>query len=104
MILSEFLKFQEKAGIIKKYCIFWIVFLVLFIIGFLKTLFHMGAGIVIGLMLYLGMILYTLQLSLLKKLNQYRRPLLAKASNIKCNGRFAIAYVDGRRISDEYSG
>ncbi|VVC93407.1 unnamed protein product, partial [Leptidea sinapis] len=36
--------YKEKCGIIKKYCIFWIVFLVLFIISFLKTLFHMGAG------------------------------------------------------------
>lgn len=38
----------------KKYCIFWIIFLVLFIIGFLKTLFHMDAGHVIAQILFLG--------------------------------------------------
>lgn len=38
----------------KKYCIFWVVFLVLFIIGFLKSLFHMDAGHVIAQILFLG--------------------------------------------------
>ncbi|CAG9583063.1 unnamed protein product [Danaus chrysippus] len=46
--------FKERSGIIKKYCIFWIVFLVLSIIGFLKTLFHMGAGHVISQILFLA--------------------------------------------------
>ncbi|XP_050663739.1 uncharacterized protein LOC126964585 [Leptidea sinapis] len=46
--------YKEKCGIIKKYCIFWIVFLVLFIISFLKTLFHMGAGHVIAQILFLA--------------------------------------------------
>ncbi|CAH0726765.1 unnamed protein product, partial [Brenthis ino] len=46
--------YKERSGIIKKYCIFWIVFLVLFIIGFLKTLFHMGAGHVIAQILFLA--------------------------------------------------
>ncbi|CAH2090106.1 unnamed protein product [Euphydryas editha] len=46
--------YKERAGIIKKYCIFWIVFLVLFIIGFLKTLFHMSAGYVISQILFLA--------------------------------------------------
>ncbi|CAK1542917.1 unnamed protein product [Leptosia nina] len=45
---------KEKSGIIKKYCIFWIVFLVLFIISFLKTLFHMGAGHVISQLFFLA--------------------------------------------------
>ncbi|XP_038212756.1 uncharacterized protein LOC119832982 [Zerene cesonia] len=45
---------KEKCGIIKKYCIFWIVFVVLFIISFLKTLFHMGAGHVIAQLLFLA--------------------------------------------------
>lgn len=38
----------------KKYCIFWVVFLVLFVIGFLKALFHMAAGHVIAQILFLG--------------------------------------------------
>ncbi|XP_031766887.1 uncharacterized protein LOC113513038 [Galleria mellonella] len=46
--------YKEKCGIIKKYCIFWIVFLVLFIIGFLKSLFHMDAGHVIAQILFLA--------------------------------------------------
>ncbi|KAL4715808.1 hypothetical protein ACJJTC_006387 [Scirpophaga incertulas] len=46
--------YKEKCGIMKKYCIFWIVFLVLFIIGFLKSLFHMGAGHVIAQILFLA--------------------------------------------------
>ncbi|XP_026741775.1 uncharacterized protein LOC113503859 isoform X2 [Trichoplusia ni] len=46
--------YKEKCGIMKKYCIFWIIFLVLFIIGFLKTLFHMDAGHVIAQILFLG--------------------------------------------------
>ncbi|XP_049875263.1 uncharacterized protein LOC126373244 [Pectinophora gossypiella] len=46
--------YKEKCGIMKNYCIFWIVFLVLFIIGFLKTLFHMDAGHVIAQILFLA--------------------------------------------------
>ncbi|KAI5643225.1 hypothetical protein NE865_04643 [Phthorimaea operculella] len=46
--------YMEKTGIMKNYCIFWIVFLVLFIIGFLKTLFHMDAGYVIALLMFLA--------------------------------------------------
>ncbi|KAM3958817.1 uncharacterized protein ACR2FA_007219 [Aphomia sociella] len=46
--------YKEKCGIMKKYCIFWIVFLVLFIIGFLKSLFHMDAGHVIAHILFLA--------------------------------------------------
>ncbi|XP_049700659.1 uncharacterized protein LOC126055456 isoform X1 [Helicoverpa armigera] len=46
--------YKEKCGIMKKYCIFWIIFLVLFIIGFLKTLFHMDAGYVIAQILFLA--------------------------------------------------
>ncbi|CAH0677159.1 unnamed protein product [Chilo suppressalis] len=46
--------YKEKCGIMKKYCIFWIVFLVLFIIGFLKSLFHMDAGHVIAQILFLA--------------------------------------------------
>ncbi|XP_046968190.1 uncharacterized protein LOC126769547 isoform X2 [Nymphalis io] len=46
--------YKERCGIMKKYCIFWIVFLVLFIIGFLKSLFHMGAGHVIAQILFLA--------------------------------------------------
>ncbi|XP_059045395.1 uncharacterized protein LOC131841151 [Achroia grisella] len=46
--------YKEKCGLMKKYCIFWIVFLVLFIIGFLKSLFHMDAGHVIAQILFLG--------------------------------------------------
>ncbi|CAB3227870.1 unnamed protein product [Arctia plantaginis] len=46
--------FKERAGIIKKYCISWIIFLVLFIIGFLKALFHMEASHVISQILFLG--------------------------------------------------
>ncbi|XP_012547533.1 uncharacterized protein LOC105841969 [Bombyx mori] len=46
--------YKEKCGIMKKYCIFWIIFLVLFIIGFLKSLFHMGAGHVIAQILFLA--------------------------------------------------
>lgn len=58
-IISKYLiiicaTFQEKCGIIKKYCIFWIIFLVLHIIGFLKTLFHMDAGHVIAQILFIG--------------------------------------------------
>ncbi|CAH2041699.1 unnamed protein product, partial [Iphiclides podalirius] len=50
--------YREKCGIMKKYCIFWIVFLMLFIIGFLKTLFHMTAGHVIAQILFLAENLY----------------------------------------------
>ncbi|KAL0878733.1 hypothetical protein ABMA27_003782 [Loxostege sticticalis] len=46
--------YKEKCGLMKKYCIFWIVFLVLFIIGFLKSLFHMDAGNVIAQILFLA--------------------------------------------------
>ncbi|XP_045451908.1 uncharacterized protein LOC123660932 [Melitaea cinxia] len=46
--------YKERAGVIKKYCIFWIVFLVLFIIGFLKTMVHMSAGHVIAQILFLA--------------------------------------------------
>ncbi|KAJ0176285.1 hypothetical protein K1T71_008459 [Dendrolimus kikuchii] len=46
--------YKEKAGILKKYCIFWIIFLVLYIIGFLKSLFHMDAGHVIANILFLA--------------------------------------------------
>ncbi|XP_022112895.1 uncharacterized protein LOC110991731 [Pieris rapae] len=46
-LLFVYAVYKEKTKIIKKYYIFWIVFLVLFIISFLKTLFHMGAGHVI---------------------------------------------------------
>lgn len=52
--LTDGCRFQEKCGIMKNYCIFWIVFMVLFIIGFLKTLFHMSAGYVIAEILFLG--------------------------------------------------
>ncbi|KAG6455927.1 uncharacterized protein LOC119188981 [Manduca sexta] len=45
---------KEKCGIIKKYCIFWIIFVVLFIIGFLKILFYMDAGHVISHILFLA--------------------------------------------------
>lgn len=54
MNIEWVLPFQEKCGIMKNYCIFWIVFMVLFIIGFLKTLFHMSAGYVIAEILFLG--------------------------------------------------
>ncbi|XP_026500013.1 uncharacterized protein LOC113403638 [Vanessa tameamea] len=46
--------YKERCSIMKKYCIFWIVFLVLYIIGFLKSLFHMGAGHVIAQILFLA--------------------------------------------------
>ncbi|CAG5043509.1 unnamed protein product [Parnassius apollo] len=46
--------YKEKCGIMKKYCIFWIVFLVLFIIAFLKTIFQMDAGYVIAQILFLA--------------------------------------------------
>ncbi|XP_063385550.1 uncharacterized protein LOC134671621, partial [Cydia fagiglandana] len=46
--------YKEKSSLMKKYCIFWVVFLVLFIIGFLKSLFHMGAGHVIAQILFLA--------------------------------------------------
>ncbi|KPI90955.1 hypothetical protein RR46_14459 [Papilio xuthus] len=46
--------YKEKCGIMKKYCIFWIIFLVLFIIAFLKTLFQLSAGYVIAQILFLA--------------------------------------------------
>ncbi|XP_073945948.1 uncharacterized protein [Choristoneura fumiferana] len=46
--------YKQKSGLMKKYCIFWVVFLVLFIIGFLKSLFHMDAGHVIAQILFLA--------------------------------------------------
>ncbi|CAH4031681.1 uncharacterized protein LOC123712037 [Pieris brassicae] len=52
--------YKEKSSIIKKYYIFWIVFLVLFIISFLKTLFHMGAGHVITQLFFLAANFYFL--------------------------------------------
>ncbi|CAG9123032.1 unnamed protein product [Plutella xylostella] len=50
--------YREKTSMIKKYCIFWMVFLVLFIIGFLKTLFHMEASHVIAQLVYLAVNFY----------------------------------------------
>ncbi|KAJ8719384.1 hypothetical protein PYW08_011559 [Mythimna loreyi] len=50
--------YKEKLGLMKKYCIFWIIFLVLFIIGFLKTLFHLDAGYVIAQIMFLAENLY----------------------------------------------
>ncbi|XP_034832816.1 uncharacterized protein [Maniola hyperantus] len=50
--------YKERSGIIKRYCIFWIVFLVLHLIAFLKTLFQMGAGHVISQILFLAENLY----------------------------------------------
>ncbi|XP_026313726.1 uncharacterized protein LOC113225605 [Hyposmocoma kahamanoa] len=52
--------YKEKCGIMKNYCIFWIVFMVLFIIGFLKTLFHMSAGYVIAEILFLAENFYSI--------------------------------------------
>ncbi|XP_072949538.1 uncharacterized protein [Epargyreus clarus] len=46
--------YREKCSIMKKYCIFWIVFMVIFIIGFLKSLFQMEAGHVIAQTLFLA--------------------------------------------------
>ncbi|XP_060804331.1 uncharacterized protein LOC106136288 [Amyelois transitella] len=46
--------YKEKSKIIRKYCIFWLVFVILFIIGFLKSLFHMDAGHVIAQILFLA--------------------------------------------------
>ncbi|KAF9823396.1 hypothetical protein SFRURICE_006609 [Spodoptera frugiperda] len=46
--------YKEKCSLLKKYCIFWIIFLVLYIIGFLKTLFHMDAGHVISQIIFIA--------------------------------------------------
>ncbi|GBP74394.1 hypothetical protein EVAR_80148_1 [Eumeta japonica] len=46
--------YKERSNLMKKYCIFWMIFLVLYVIGFLKTLFHMSAGQVISHILVLG--------------------------------------------------
>ncbi|XP_053608250.1 uncharacterized protein LOC128674030 isoform X1 [Plodia interpunctella] len=46
--------YKEKSKIIRKYCIFWLVFVILFVIGFLKSLFHMDAGHVIAQILFLA--------------------------------------------------
>ncbi|CAF4857365.1 unnamed protein product [Pieris macdunnoughi] len=51
---------KEKTNIIKKYYIFWIVFLVLFIISFLNSLFHMNAGHVIEQLFFLAANFYFL--------------------------------------------
>ncbi|KPJ10650.1 Alkaline phosphatase, tissue-nonspecific isozyme [Papilio machaon] len=52
-IVFIYAAYKEKCGMMKKYCIFWIVFLVLFIIAFLKTLFQLSAGYVIAQILFL---------------------------------------------------
>ncbi|XP_075976992.1 uncharacterized protein LOC142977142 [Anticarsia gemmatalis] len=50
--------YKEKVSFIKKYSIFWMIFLVLFIVGFLKALFHLDAGYVIAQILFMGENLY----------------------------------------------
>ncbi|XP_045537017.1 uncharacterized protein LOC106715571 [Papilio machaon] len=59
-IVFIYAAYKEKCGMMKKYCIFWIVFLVLFIIAFLKTLFQLSAGYVIAQILFLAENLYCL--------------------------------------------
>ncbi|CAH2229690.1 uncharacterized protein LOC120631594 [Pararge aegeria] len=64
--------YKEKSGIIKKYCIFWIVVLVLHIIGFLKSMSQMSAGHLISQILFLAENFYYIAIvrSFLKSINE----------------------------------
>ncbi|XP_041981099.1 uncharacterized protein LOC121734584 isoform X2 [Aricia agestis] len=51
---------KDKTAIMKKYCIFWVILLVLFVIGFLKTMSHMSAGHVIAQIVFIAENVYNI--------------------------------------------